>query len=374
MIRFGVILLKAGIAALLVLAWFLPPLRMWQWMVQLWVLECGHWVAALAAITGVLGALLFRFWVRWLSLTLGMIMAMTFCLPSYEARRMDEQFQFNRLWSPKAPATEQLLPLAQIERKTYYRSNGDVLYALIYRPASKPGDAPTHYPWIVSVHSGGWDSGSVDEFAAWNKELVGHGYVILAIDYHLAPHHKWPRQKDDVSRAVTWARENAESLGIDPAKLVLMGRSAGGQIAATCALTLPELEAKGCIAFYAPLDLNFAHDHAEDDDLLHSKLLMHNYLGGDPEQAADNYRSSSAINYISPKMPPMLLMHGTRDALVWVEQSRRFKVRCEKAGIGDRCTFVEPTWATHAFDYFPGSPGSQFAMHSALKFLSEVTK
>ncbi len=374
MLRFGVISLKASIAALLVLTWFVTPAKMWQWQVSLWVLECGHWLAASAVAMGLLGALLFRFWLRWLSLTLGLLIALTFFIPAYEAKRIDSDFKFSRLWSVEPPQSEKLVPLAKVERKTFYRSNGDLLYALIYRPEMDPEKPRPPCPWLISLHTGGWDSGSVDEFAGWNRELAGHGYAVMCIDYHLAPRYKWPRQKEDVSTAVHWARENAGSLGIVPDKLVLIGRSAGGQIATACALTMPDLGVRGCIALYSPVDMRFAHDHALDSDIIQSLKLLENYLGGSPEAAPEAYRTASAIEFITPKMPQVLLMHGTRDPIVWVEQSRRFKARCEREGLAQKIRLVEPSWGSHGFDYFPGSPGSQLSMHEVVRFLGDVMR
>jgi acetyl esterase/lipase len=67
-----------------------------------------------------------------------------------------------------------------------------------------------------------------------------------------------------------------------------MGRSAGGQIASACAYSLPELQIRGCILIYSPMDMIFARRYADEKDILNSRLLLRQYLGGDPEQAPDN--------------------------------------------------------------------------------------
>lgn len=205
-----------------------------------------------------------------------------------------------------------------------------------------------------------------------HRSLASKGYVIVAMEYQLAPIHKWPAQKENVRAAVTWVTEHAEELGVDPAKLVIMGRSAGGQIATTCANSMPELGIKGCIAFYSPMDLEFADTWSTEDDIIKALTLLRNYLGGDPDTVMENYRNASAINFVNKTTPPTLLLHGRRDSLVWVEQSIRYKAKFDKMGVGDRCTFVQLPWAVHGFDYFPDSPGGQLSMFEVTEFLKNL--
>jgi acetyl esterase/lipase len=136
-------------------------------------------------------------------------------------------------------------------------------------------------------------------------------------------------------------------------------------------MTVPDIKAKGCIALYSPMDLEFAHTWSREDDIIGALKLLRNYLGGDPEDASENYRTASAINFVTPKSVPTLLLHGRRDALVWVEQSIRYKAKYEKVGIADRCKFVELPWAVHAFDYVPNSPGWQVSLYEVKEFLKQ---
>ena len=369
MTRFSVILLKATMATLIALAWMVPS-KLWQWKLSLWVLECGHWVAASALLTGVAAALLFRSWLRWLSLALGAVLALTLMIPAVLASKMDPQFKMGNLWSRSPNPAEKLLPLAPLERKIFFRNQSDTLEALVFRPA----DISVKRPWLLMLHGGGWDSGDVDQFMDWDKNLAQHGFVIISAHYHLAPKWKWPRQKEDVQLAVEWARQNADQFGLDPDKLIMAGRSAGGQIATVCALTMPELAVKGCISFYSPLDMEFGYRHGDENDLLKSPALLRAYLGGDPDTVPEAYKSSSAISFINKAMPPMLMLHGKKDALVWVEHMRKFKGKCEAMSLADKCKTVELPWATHGFDYFVNSPGGQVSLHEVVQFVGEATK
>ena len=222
-------------------------------------------------------------------------------------------------------------------------------------------------PWVVGVHGGGWNGGEPGEFLAWDRELASHGFVVFLPSYRLAPRHQWPAPREDLVDVIRWVRERAGEFGIDPGDLNLLGRSAGGQIATATAFGEADLEVRRCLAFYAPHDMFFARRYAREDDVLDSRKLLRDYLGGDPEENEERYRSASAIELVTPEAPPTLLIHGTRDSLVWVEQSRRLASRMKEAGATVK--FVELPWATHACDYFPFTPGGQVAMDQTLRWL-----
>lgn len=362
MLRSIILVIQMILSALLVRAWMTPSTKL-HWYISLGVMEAGHWLVIPAVLTAILGGILVRGYIRWLPVVWGFALATVCLIPAHQAASLDKEFQWKKMWLADAPPV-----IAPLQRKTYWRSYKDKMDALIYRPAGTPSKP---WPWILYLHSGGWNTGDSDEFGSWHKSLAAEGYVIVSMNYHTAPTHKWPAQREDVRNAVKWVTEQAKDLNIDPERLILMGRSAGGQIASACALGAPDIKAKGCIALYAPTDLEFAHAWSREDDIIGALTLLHDYLGGTPEEVADNYRTASAINFINAKSIPTLLIHGRRDALVWVEHSLRYKAKYEKAGIGDRCTFVEFPWAVHAFDYLPNSPGWQVSLYDVKEFLKQ---
>jgi len=283
-------------------------------------------------------------------------------VPAIAASRLTPGFDWVRLWMPWKAMDAGVVK----EQKVFWKLGADELDLIVYRPSV----AGPPRPWVLVVHGGGWDGGTAEEFSASNAELASHGVVVLAMNYRLAPKDLWPAQRDDVHHAVEWARAHAQELGIDSARLVMMGRSAGGQIASACAYGDPSLKAAGCILFYSPMDMNFARKYAYAEDILNSLLLLRQYLGGDPEQVPEAYRTSSAVNYVSASTPPTLMLHGTRDSLVWVKQSQRLTKRLEEAGVRHR--FIELPWATHGCDYFPWSPDGQLSMQAVLGFIGEL--
>jgi acetyl esterase/lipase len=343
------------VIALLALNAWLTPRHLLQWKFSLLVLELGHWFALLALVTVAAAA-----WQqRWLLVAIGLLLTVALMLPAVQAARSGHGFSWAQLWFPSSTSS------TSQERREFWRSGGESLDVVIYKPQSASGPLPC----LVLLHSGGWENGEPGEFEAANRAIASHGIAVLSFGYRLAPKHPWPAQREDVVNAVQWTRDHAQELGIHPDQLFLMGRSAGGQIASAAAFLLPELKVRGCIAFYAPHDLSFAHQFSREDDILNALKLLRQYLGGDPKTAAENYLNSSAYYHVTGQSPPTLMLHGPRDALVWVLQSRRLTDKLKQSGVAHE--FLELPWAVHGCDYFPGSPSAQIALQAVLSFVNE---
>jgi acetyl esterase/lipase len=232
----------------------------------------------------------------------------------------------------------------------------------------------TAAPCVIMLHMGGWDHGSRREpgFAQLNEYLASRGFAVATIDYRLAPAHPWPAQRQDTIAAMQYLREHAEDLGIHRHKFILMGRSAGGQIAEATAVSglIPDIV--GCIALYAPADLHFAFKYADKKDILDSDKLLRQYLGGTPTEAWSNYNFASAYLLVNRWTPPTLLIHGANDELVWVKQSERYAERLKQHGV--KHVFLRAPWATHALDYGWNSPGGQLTTWAVEQFLINVTE
>lgn len=84
------------------------------------------------------------------------------------------------------------------------------------------------------VHGGGWQGSSKDNLVAEARALAMLGYVAVSVDYRLAPKHLYPAAVEDVVDVVSWlrAKPQVEEWSIDPARIGILGASAGGNIAA----------------------------------------------------------------------------------------------------------------------------------------------
>lgn len=106
----------------------------------------------------------------------------------------------------------------------------------IYRPA---GTVVRPLPAILYFHGGGWVMGSLEGYDLVYRYFCARaGSALVAVDYRLAPEHKFPAGIDDAVAAYRWLQAEATGLGIDPARIVIAGDSAGGNIAAATAQLL----------------------------------------------------------------------------------------------------------------------------------------
>jgi acetyl esterase/lipase len=132
----------------------------------------------------------------------------------------------------------------------------------------------TPAPCVVMIHGGGWDNGDRTQLPEVNHHLASRGYAVAAVSYRLAPATVWPGQADDITAAIAYLKSHAVELGIDPARLVLMGRSAGGQLATALAYGRPDLAVRGAVSFYGPHDQVFAWGFSREDDILNAVKLL----------------------------------------------------------------------------------------------------
>ena len=109
----------------------------------------------------------------------------------------------------------------------------------LYRPAGVP--ATTALPVLVYYHGGGWVIGDLDTHDVQCRQITAEaGIAVVAVDYRLAPEHKFPAAIDDAWAATRWVVAHGAELGIDGRQLAVGGDSAGGNLAAVVALMARE--------------------------------------------------------------------------------------------------------------------------------------
>lgn len=250
----------------------------------------------------------------------------------------------------------------------YAAPEGEPLRLDLYRSANLSPPAPA----VIVIHGGSWQSGDRGQLADLNRYLASRGYVVAAVGYRFAPRWPFPAARDDVRAAVAYLQTHASELGLDPQRMVLLGRSAGGQLALLVAYTTGDPAIRGAIAFYAPADLRYSYEHPGNPLVLDSRGVLTAYLGGSPEQRPEAYAAASPLNFVGAGTPPTLLIHGERDELVKPIQSERLAARLAQAG---RSVFFLPLpWATHGCDLHFSGPCGQLSTYAVERFLAAVVR
>ncbi len=249
-----------------------------------------------------------------------------------------------------------------------YAKYADIQLDLDFYSAHAKGNRPC----VLVIHGGSWSSGDSKQLPELNNYLVNAGYHVAAINYRMAPKYKSPLQIEDVKNALNYLRQQADSLHIDTTQFILLGRSAGAQIALLAGYTLKNAGIKGVIDFYGPADMVWGYSLPANPLVMDSRAVMENYLGGTYNQVPQNYVESSPIEFVNPNSPPTLIIHGANDVLVAYEHSRRLNEKLQQNGV--KHFWLKLPWGTHGFDYNLNGPGGQLSTYAVDRFLDFVTK
>lgn len=233
--------------------------------------------------------------------------------------------------APPAPAT---LPNAQ--SFTFRELPDQPLRLHVFRPDGHRNS--DRRPALVFFFGGAWTRGTPDRAAGWARLAASWGMVGIAPDY---------RTKDrfgtspveavaDARRAVRWVQEHAADLGVDPARVVVGGNSAGAHLALWTALSPTPFGS------------------AADEDPLHPPAGL--ILVSAPTNLTDAStirRFGASVVEVSPLqkltagLPPMLMFHGDKDTVVPHQQAVDLEARLTE--LGNRVVFVSVPGGSHGF-------------------------
>ena len=237
----------------------------------------------------------------------------------------------------------------RVERDLQYVPDGDRSQTLdLYLPETA-SDKPL--PLIVWIHGGGWSGGSKDGCPAVG--YVHQGYAAASVEYRFSQKAVFPAQIQDCQAAIRWLRANSRKYNIDPDHIGVWGESAGGHLVALLGTSggkkvFPPIggneeqsnRVQAVCDWYGPTDFNTVMAQAAADTNVKSVIkfntkddpysnLMGVHLGSEPLRGD----AVSPVHYVSRDSAPMLIMHGTKDALVPYAQSEELADALKKAGV-----------------------------------------
>lgn len=349
------------------------------WLLAVLVGEYGILFIGLTILVLLLGFLPGRY--LWQGTTLGVLAIVLFLYPIISAyligKKLDSDihqvfrpgksilnqpvkpFSFSKLFKPDP----------EIRYQTFnYVTYADTSLTLDYYPAALKGKRPC----VMVIHGGSWSSGDSRQLPELNAVLSRAGYQVVSINYRLSPKWQSPAPLQDVSAALSYLHQHADELQVDTSNIVMLGRSAGAQIALLAAYTIKQQGIKGIIDFYGPADMVWGYGLPASKLVMDSRRVMANYLGGYYPKVPQQYSESSPIEFVNRQTVPTLMIHGANDVLVAYGHSERLSRKLTQNHVP--LYWLKLPWATHGFDYHINGPGGQLSTFAVLRFLQSVVR
>ena len=237
-----------------------------------------------------------------------------------------------------------------LTRDIHYGTTHERQVLDVYAPAGAK-----NLPVVFWIHGGGWQTGDKSMVALKPKAFMDKGLVFVSINHRLLPSVDMGAITRDVASALGWVHKNIATHGGDPARLLVMGHSSGGQLAALMCTDDRYAKAegfsltaiKGCVpvdadTFDIPAIIEMAETRARVHHLPLPTYGHRHKFGNDPAKHLD----FSAVTHVEKNkgIPPFLILHiaGNPDT---VAQARRMAAVLEAAGISAKV--VAGREATH---------------------------
>lgn len=181
-------------------------------------------------------------------------------------------------------------------------------------------DKATNAPVVFWIHGGGWQAGDKSLVQVKPKAFTDHGFVFVSTNYRLLPHVDMETINRDIARSIHWVHDHIATYGGDPNRLLVMGHSAGAELAALISTDDRYLKAeglslaiiKGCVpvdgdTYDVPLMIETGKARRKAAGQPEPKFGHYEKFGSDPAK----HRDFSAVNHVSRDraIPPFLMLH-----------------------------------------------------------------
>jgi acetyl esterase/lipase len=248
--------------------------------------------------------------------------------------------------NPFVPVPKNVLIKSNIE---YGHSGSRPLLLDLYSPK----DLSEPVPAIVFIHGGSWKHGKKEDYRIYALHFAKLGYIVASVQYRLSREAPFPAAVHDVKAAVRFMRAEAESLNVDPDRIAVGGGSAGGHLTMMIGYSSDVKELAGnsghedvssrvrCIVnLYGPTDMTT--EYARNISTTNS--AVRDFFEGTYDEQPQNYAAGSPLHYVTRDDPPTLILHGTADALVPINQADILAQKLTEVGV------------PYIYDRLPGWP------------------
>lgn len=204
----------------------------------------------------------------------------------------------------------------------------------VYTPRQFRGRKGKNVRTVILVHGGAWQMGDRIDLEPKAVQLAKKGFVVISLNYRLATEAAWPAQRDDVNAAVNYIRAHAKAFNVDTKRMVMLGSSAGGQIAANVATYgAGKKRFKGLVTLSGLLSPILMVDK---DPTYSNAVIPELLLRCLPVDCPDLYRSATAVTQLDPRDPPSLLFHSLFEVPWDPAQAREFSRASRSLGVASK--------------------------------------
>ncbi len=267
-----------------------------------------------------------------------------------------------------APKNREIPEDAKVLLDLPYVTNGHARQKLdLYLPARPQG------PLLVWIHGGGWRGGS--KASPPGLALVKNGVTVASLEYRFSQDAVFPAQIEDCKAAIRWLRAHAAEYGYRSDMVATWGASAGGHLVALLGVTgqvkdfdvgenLEQSSAVQCVIdWFGPADFpgyeeNLPTEMVQKENPNSVLALL---FGGPVSKKLELARRASPVNWVTKEAAPMLIMQGTKDPLVPLDQSERLYKKLKEAGANVTLDVIDGA----------GHGGPQFTTPEKLKMMFE---
>lgn len=226
------------------------------------------------------------------------------------------------------------------------------------------------HPIIIWLPGGGYRCKYANLMVPEMTFLAECGYAVAFVQYRSSEIAHFPAQIIDVKTAIRFLRANAETYNLNPERIGVIGRSAGGHLAALAGMNsnaflsdeLSEYSShvEAVCDLFGPVDvpylLNKEITSIKENPNYRWKRLEDTHpgvlLGGDVQTMFERAKQASPANHIGLDVSPMLIMHGKQDRHVPSIVSDGFYAKLVEAGFGEQTDYYEIATADHGSDEF----------------------
>lgn len=205
----------------------------------------------------------------------------------------------------------------------------------LYKPKAVEG----RVPGLIFIHGGAWSGGSREIYKVYTTAYASKGFVAVTISYRLSGVAPFPAAIEDVKCAIRWMKKHAAENHVDPDRIAVIGGSAGGHLSMLAGYTGGETRwnqsggnegvdstVRAVVNLYGVYDMTtpFAREAGPVKRFMGNKSYA---------EASDLYTQSSPSHWLKPGAPPTLILHGTIDEVVPIEQSDILAQRLADLGV-----------------------------------------